>query len=77
VAVYPALILLRESAEMRSIASSSLTVKSVDGVFEKLSRFVGRDPLPASLRGFTPLPSGLSDLRSDAHSSSLLSDSPS
>jgi hypothetical protein len=28
-----------------------------------------RDPLPASLGGFTPPPSGLSDLRSDAHTS--------
>ncbi len=33
-------------------------------------------PPPASLGGYTPPPSGLSDLRSDAHSSSLLSDSP-
>jgi hypothetical protein len=45
VAVYPALILLRESAETRSIASSSLTVKGVDGMFERLSRFVGRREL--------------------------------
>ncbi len=44
-AVYPALILLRESAEVRSIASSSLTVKGVDGMFERLSRFVGRREL--------------------------------
>jgi hypothetical protein len=73
VAVHPALILLRESAEMRSIASSSLTVKGVNGMFEKLSRFVGRDPLLASLRGFTPLPSGLSVFRSDARTSSFFS----
>jgi hypothetical protein len=45
VAVHPTLILLRESAEMRSIASSSLTVKGVDGMFERLSRFVGRREL--------------------------------
>ncbi len=44
-AVHPALILLSESAEMRSVASSSLTVKSVDGMFEKLSKFVGRREL--------------------------------
>jgi hypothetical protein len=37
----------------------------------------GSDPLPASLGGSTPPPSGLSDLRSDAHTSSLPSDSPS
>jgi len=29
------------------------------------------DPLPASLGGLKPPPSGLSDLRSDAHSSSI------
>jgi len=45
VTVHPALILLSESAEMRSIASSSLTVKGVDGMFERLSRFVGRREL--------------------------------
>jgi len=56
---------------MRSIASSSLTVKGVNSMFEKLSRFVGRDPLLASLRGFTPLPSGLSVFRSDARTSSF------
>ena len=43
--VHPALILLSESAEMRSIASSSLTVKGVDGMFKRLSRFVGRREL--------------------------------
>jgi hypothetical protein len=45
VTVHPVLILLSESAEMRSIASSSLTVKSVDDMIEKLSRFVGRREL--------------------------------
>ena len=43
--VHPVLILLSESAEMRSIASSSLTVKSVDDMIEKLSRFAGRREL--------------------------------
>ena len=37
---------------------------------------VSRDPLPASPGGSRPPPSGLSVFRSDAHSSSLLSDSP-
>ena len=37
----------------------------------------GSDPLPASLRGLKPPPSGLSVFRSEAHTSSLLSDSPS